>query len=182
MAYCRSKVEAEWESLEDGRGGGGLSRKRERNLCTRLRCLFGMLADQGHQGSKGKLLVLWFCDLSPLFDSNIRKMQADDLSTIEDDTRGLDTSPKAHLSEGIALAEELVGKCHDLLGELEAFQEYLVHSDRGHNIELKPFKNSVAAELRSLEKVIDVPWNAVFVSLPDGWCRSCKEFIRYTLY
>ncbi|KAL8812927.1 MAG: hypothetical protein Q9200_000666 [Gallowayella weberi] len=85
-------------------------------------------------------------------------MQADELSTIEDDTRGLDEGSQASLSqarssEGVVLAEELVGRCKQLLGDLEAFQDYLAQHNRGHIVEVKPFRNSVAAELKSLEKL-----------------------------
>ena len=59
-------------------------------------------------------------------------------------------------NEGALLAEDLVRRCKQLLGELEAFQQYLAHSQQGQNVEVKPFRNSVAAELKSLEKVGDV--------------------------
>ncbi|KAL8680397.1 MAG: hypothetical protein Q9186_003426 [Xanthomendoza sp. 1 TL-2023] len=80
-------------------------------------------------------------------------MPTDELSTIKDDTRGLDELSQTNLREGVVLAEELVRRCNELLGELEAFQNYLVQSNRGHNVEVKPFRNSVAAELKSLDKL-----------------------------
>ncbi|KAL8930124.1 MAG: hypothetical protein Q9172_000209, partial [Xanthocarpia lactea] len=56
-------------------------------------------------------------------------------------------------NEGALLAEDLVKRCNQLLGELEAFQQYLAQSQQGQNVEVKPFRNSVAAELKSLEKL-----------------------------
>ncbi|KAL8776406.1 MAG: hypothetical protein Q9213_008288 [Squamulea squamosa] len=83
----------------------------------------------------------------------VSAIQADDLSTIEDDTRVSNALPKPDANEGALLAEDLVRRCSELLGELEAFQEYLARSKKGHNVEVKPFRNSIAAELKSLEKL-----------------------------
>ncbi|KAL8643799.1 MAG: hypothetical protein Q9226_008115, partial [Calogaya cf. arnoldii] len=79
--------------------------------------------------------------------------QADDLSTLEDDTRSLGESSRTTLNEGTLLAEDLVRRCDKLLGELEAYQKYLARSNQGDNVEIKPFRNSIAAELKSLEKL-----------------------------
>lgn len=81
-------------------------------------------------------------------------MQADDLSTIEDDTRGIDGSTTEATSvNGGLLADDLVRRCHELLNELEAFGNYLKECKQEHAVELKPFRNSIAAELKSLERV-----------------------------
>ncbi|KAL8843248.1 MAG: hypothetical protein Q9176_002201 [Flavoplaca citrina] len=90
-------------------------------------------------------------------DSNASVTQADDLSTVEDDTRSLGGSSKTTLNDGTLLAENLVKRCDKLLEELEAYQRYLTQSKQGHNVEVKPFRNSIAAELKSLEKVNDSP-------------------------
>lgn len=88
-------------------------------------------------------------------DSIASATQVDDLSTIEDDTRSLGEFSGTTLNEGTLLAEELVKRCDKLLGELEAYQSYLAQNKQGHNVEVKPFRNSIAAELKSLEKVSD---------------------------
>ncbi|KAL8705689.1 MAG: hypothetical protein Q9201_001209 [Fulgogasparrea decipioides] len=81
-------------------------------------------------------------------------MHADDLSTIEDDTRTPHELPnKSSLSEGANIAEDLVRRCRELLTELESFQEYLAEQKPEHEVELKPFRNTVTAELKSLEKL-----------------------------
>ncbi|KAI4261354.1 MAG: hypothetical protein L6R42_003447 [Xanthoria sp. 1 TBL-2021] len=79
--------------------------------------------------------------------------QADDRSTIEDDTRSLGEFSRTTLNDGRLLVEELVKRCDKLLGELEAYQSYLAQNKQGHNVEVKPFRNSIAAELKSLEKL-----------------------------
>ncbi|KAI4124465.1 MAG: hypothetical protein LQ338_004783 [Usnochroma carphineum] len=81
-------------------------------------------------------------------------MQADDLSTLEDDTRGPDESADETSSvEGTALAEDLLRRCHELLNELETFHNYLTERKSEHMVELKPFRNSISAELKSLERL-----------------------------
>lgn len=90
-------------------------------------------------------------------DFNASITQADDLSTVEDDTRPLEGFSKTTLNNGTLLAEDLVKRCDQLLDELEAYQRYLTQSKQGHNVEIKPFRNSIAAELKSLEKVNDYP-------------------------
>ncbi|KAL8687692.1 MAG: hypothetical protein Q9218_006207 [Villophora microphyllina] len=81
-------------------------------------------------------------------------MQADDLSTLEDDTRSPNaSSADASSTEPFNLADDLVNRCHELLNELEAFQTFLKESKREHAVEVKPFRNTVTAELRSLEKL-----------------------------
>ncbi|KAL9013945.1 MAG: hypothetical protein Q9173_001382 [Seirophora scorigena] len=81
-------------------------------------------------------------------------MQADDLSTIEDETRELDSpSNKASPLDGAVLADDLVMRCQELLDELDAFQKYLIECKREHSVELKPFRHSISAELKFLEKL-----------------------------
>lgn len=81
-------------------------------------------------------------------------MQADDLSTIEDESRELDSpANEAILVDGAVLADDLVRRCHKLLNELSAFQQYLIERKREHTVELKPFHHSISAEGKSLEKV-----------------------------
>lgn len=81
-------------------------------------------------------------------------MQADDLSTLEDDTREIDSpSNKASPLDGAVLADDLVRRCQQLLDELDAFQKYLIKCKREHTVELKPFRHSISAELKFLEKV-----------------------------
>lgn len=81
-------------------------------------------------------------------------MKAEDLSTFDDDSRRPDVSAlDAGSGDGTVLAEALVKRCHELLDELEKFRQYLAERKREHTVELKPFRNSVVAELKSLEKV-----------------------------
>ncbi|KAI4222874.1 MAG: hypothetical protein L6R36_005834 [Xanthoria steineri] len=86
-------------------------------------------------------------------ESETTATQADDLSTIEDDTRSPGEFSDTTLNEGTLLAEELVKRCDKLLAELEAYQSYLAQNKQGHSVEVKPFRNSIAAELKSLEKL-----------------------------
>lgn len=87
-------------------------------------------------------------------ESNISGTQADDLSTIEDDTREIGAlSDQAGGGDGIELADDLLKGCHELLSELKAFQQYLEDQKRDHTVEVKPFRNSITAELKSLEKL-----------------------------
>ncbi|KAL8933533.1 MAG: hypothetical protein Q9211_005734 [Gyalolechia sp. 1 TL-2023] len=90
-------------------------------------------------------------------ESNISGMQADDLSTIEDDTRETsvlsDRASSHDRRDGTELAEALLKGCHELLNELQRFQQYLEEQKREHTVELKPFRNSITAELKSLEKL-----------------------------
>ncbi|KAL8712102.1 MAG: hypothetical protein Q9220_003536 [cf. Caloplaca sp. 1 TL-2023] len=81
-------------------------------------------------------------------------MKADTLSTIEDDTRPQDESVAGPSSnEGPTFADELIARCTELLNELEAFQEHLVNYKRSKSVEVKPFRNSVASELKTLGKL-----------------------------
>ncbi|KAL8989562.1 MAG: hypothetical protein Q9177_001574 [Variospora cf. flavescens] len=81
-------------------------------------------------------------------------MQADGLSTIEDESRELDSQAnEAILVDGAVLAGDLVRRCHKLLNELGAFQQYLIERKREHTVELKPFHHSISAEGKSLEKL-----------------------------
>ncbi|KAL8993704.1 MAG: hypothetical protein Q9169_006151 [Polycauliona sp. 2 TL-2023] len=86
-------------------------------------------------------------------DSKASAIRADELSTTEDDTRSLAESQTTTSNDGTLLAEDLVKKCQKLLNELEAYQSYLAQRKQGHNVEVKPFRNSIAAELKSLEKL-----------------------------
>jgi len=54
---------------------------------------------------------------------------------------------------------ELLAKCHDLLDELEDFQKFLVEQKKEHVVEIRQFRNSVASELKSLERVCITPPN-----------------------
>ena len=56
-------------------------------------------------------------------------------------------------SEGASLAEDLLKRCHLLLSELEDFKSYLIKESKENAVELKPFRNSVISEIKSLEKV-----------------------------
>ncbi|KAL8829525.1 MAG: hypothetical protein Q9170_006127 [Blastenia crenularia] len=87
-------------------------------------------------------------------ESDIPGAQADDLSTLEDDTRELSPSPnRASSNDGTELAEDLLRRCYELLKELEVFQKYLEEQKREHTVELKPFRNSISAESKSLERL-----------------------------
>ncbi|KAL8763700.1 MAG: hypothetical protein Q9184_000595 [Pyrenodesmia sp. 2 TL-2023] len=84
-------------------------------------------------------------------------MQADNLSSTEDDTPSLDgpIDDQRDVSsvQGAVVAEDLVNRCHELLNELEAFQKYLQGCKQDETVELKPFRNSVSAELKSLKRL-----------------------------
>lgn len=81
-------------------------------------------------------------------------MQADNLSTLEDDTRHPSESREDANSMGaMDIAKDLVKRCHELLNELKAFHVYVKEYKREDTVEVKPFLNTVTAELRSLEKV-----------------------------
>ena len=108
-------------------------------------------------------------------DSNASITPADDLSTVEDDTRSLGGSLNTTLNDGTLRAEDLVKRCDKLLDELEAYQRYLTQSKQGHNVEVKPFRNSIAAELKSLEKVNDSPNPVLNVSLVFALLRLCNN-------
>lgn len=90
-------------------------------------------------------------------ESDLSGTQADDISTIEDDTREpIFSSDQASSHDGIngtELADDLLKGCHVLLSELRIFQQYLEDQKREHNVEVKPFRNSITAELKSLERV-----------------------------
>ena len=49
---------------------------------------------------------------------------------------------------------DLLDKCRDLLSELEQFREYLAERNTEQTVELRPFRNSIQSELRSLERVV----------------------------
>ncbi|KAL8717468.1 MAG: hypothetical protein Q9225_005291 [Loekoesia sp. 1 TL-2023] len=87
-------------------------------------------------------------------ETGIPGAEADDLSTIEDDTRDISPSTnRASSHDGAELAEDLLRRCHELLGELQVFQEYLAKQKQAHAVEVKPFRNSITAELKSLERL-----------------------------
>ncbi|MCJ1281570.1 hypothetical protein MMC26_000890 [Xylographa opegraphella] len=50
-------------------------------------------------------------------------------------------------------ADALLTKCHELLGELEKFQAFLLQEKKEHTVQLRQFRNSVVSELKSLEKL-----------------------------
>ena len=49
--------------------------------------------------------------------------------------------------------DDLLAKCRGLLKELEQFQEYLREWNKEQTVELRPFRNSIQSELKSLERV-----------------------------
>ncbi|MCJ1247738.1 hypothetical protein MMC30_004953 [Trapelia coarctata] len=49
--------------------------------------------------------------------------------------------------------DELLAKCHDLLNELEDFQKFLVEQKKEQVVEIRQFRNSVASEIKSLERL-----------------------------
>ena len=53
--------------------------------------------------------------------------------------------------------DALLAKCHELLNELECFCKFLVQQKKEHTVELRQFRNSVASELKSLERVCSHP-------------------------
>ena len=59
------------------------------------------------------------------------------------------------------LVEHLLTRCHDLLNELEEFTAFLVEHKKENAVELRQFRNSVASELKSLEKVCGFPKKAL---------------------
>ncbi|KAL8940503.1 MAG: hypothetical protein Q9216_002790 [Gyalolechia sp. 2 TL-2023] len=90
-------------------------------------------------------------------ESSVSGTQADDLSTIEDDTRETsvhsDRTSSHGGGDGTELAEDLLKGCHALLNELQSFQQYLEEQKRENTVEVKPFRNSITAELKSLERL-----------------------------
>ena len=53
----------------------------------------------------------------------------------------------------VAKSDQLLAQCRDLLSELEDFQKFLVEQKKEHVVEIRQFRNSVASELKSLERV-----------------------------
>ena len=87
----------------------------------------------------------------PMDISGLPGAEDDELSTVEDDTGEMGPSPSP--IDGAELADDLLIRCRGLLNELKVFQEYLEQQKREHSIEIKPFRNSITAELKSLERV-----------------------------
>lgn len=56
-------------------------------------------------------------------------------------------------ADNTVLVEDLLRRCHDLLNELEGFKTFLQEQKKENAVELRQFCNSVASELKSLEKV-----------------------------
>ncbi len=58
-------------------------------------------------------------------------------------------------TNGGRLAEDLLGKCHTLLRELEEFRNFVIKQklEQEPAIEIRKFQASVATELKSLQKV-----------------------------
>lgn len=54
---------------------------------------------------------------------------------------------------GTAIAEELLGQCHQLLSELEEFRIFLTERRKEQIVDIRQFHNSVRSELKSLERV-----------------------------
>ena len=55
--------------------------------------------------------------------------------------------------DNTVLVGDLLKRCRDLLDELEEFKSFLVEQKKENAVELRQFYNSVASELKSLEKV-----------------------------
>ena len=68
-------------------------------------------------------------------------------------------------SSNVTSVDTLLEKCHELIGELEAFRQYLAQQKKEHTVELRQFRNSVASELKSLERVSSYSRPNVFTSL-----------------
>lgn len=106
-------------------------------------------------------------------------MQADHSSITAYDSRRLDGSKHDTTDEssvqGAIVAENLVERCHKLLNELEAFQKHLQECKQEQTVELKPFRSSIAAELKSLERVSDLYISQSLSSIsstdPPAWER-----------
>lgn len=67
------------------------------------------------------------------------------------DAEGEEKQPSP--ADNTVLVEDLLERCHDLLKELEEFKAFLVEQKKENAVELRQFCNSVASELKSLEKV-----------------------------
>ncbi|KAL8949841.1 MAG: hypothetical protein Q9222_004081 [Ikaeria aurantiellina] len=119
--------------------------------------------------------------------------EADTLSTIEDDTRPQDESITGSSSnEGTLFADDLIKRCTGLLKELEAFQEHLVKCKRNRSVEVKPFRNSVASELKTLEKLRSLDpeadrtihtlrsSNLPFYSAVWDTAKGCSSLVAFT--
>ena len=85
---------------------------------------------------------------------DVSDLHFDNLSTLEDDIREVDSEEEEEPAEAAAaLAEHLLKKCHLLLYELEEFEKVLAGQRNEVAVEIKPFRNSVRSELKSLENV-----------------------------
>lgn len=69
----------------------------------------------------------------------------------------IQSSPsEAPQSEAAILADQLLQNCHQLLYELEEFQNFLAEK-KDNNVDIRTFHSSVRSELKSLEKVSWLP-------------------------
>lgn len=58
--------------------------------------------------------------------------------------------------KGVVVAEELLGQCHQLLSELEEFQNFLTERRKEQVVDIRQFQNSIRSELKSLERVCEL--------------------------
>lgn len=66
----------------------------------------------------------------------------------------LDDVPNELSQIGDFTVEHLLQRCHSLLHELEAFQNFLGQQKHDHAVEIRQFQSSVHSELKALQKVI----------------------------
>jgi hypothetical protein len=64
--------------------------------------------------------------------------------------------PKAKALPPAINADELLAKCQKLLNELEECHKFLAEQKKDHVVEIRQFRNSVASEFKSLERVRSV--------------------------
>jgi hypothetical protein len=73
------------------------------------------------------------------------------------EAHGMDEDESTTPGPPTVTAEELVLRSHNLLGELEEFENFLGSKNRRErelgNVELRQFRNSIIAESKSLQKV-----------------------------
>lgn len=67
------------------------------------------------------------------------------------DAAGGEQQPSS--ADNTVLVGDLLQRCRDLLDELGEFKTFLVEQKKDNAVELRQFYNSVASELKSLEKV-----------------------------
>ena len=78
------------------------------------------------------------------------------------DAEGEEQHPSS--ADNPVLVEDLLKRCRDLLRELEEFKTFLVEQKKENAVELRQFYNSVASELKSLEKVCELLGKALMPS------------------